>query len=134
MAEIWSRSSQDGNKQFQVAFCWYLEYFLKYEIFLVKIYTKKGKILQNFSIFCGKIAISQEIFQISTKSYLELFVTILRWSWPNFSQIAPFFIELNRFAWNTRKSRFCVKNPIFSLKRIFFQFFLFSKWLINQNY
>ena len=47
LAEIWSRSSLDGNKQFQVAFCWYMEYFLKYDIFLVKIYQKR----QNFAKF-----------------------------------------------------------------------------------
>ena len=32
-AIIWSRSSQDGNKQFQVAFCWYFEYWTPGEMY-----------------------------------------------------------------------------------------------------
>ena len=97
LAEIWSRSSQDGNKQFQVAFCWYLQYFLRYGIFLVKICQKRLN-FAKFQHFWHDIChISRNIKNIK-KSYLELFVTILGWSWPNFSKIAPFLMELNRFA------------------------------------
>ena len=67
LAEIWSRSSQDGNKQFQVAFFLYFEYFSRYG----KYRAKNAEILQNlafFGIFLPKKChISKNIANINKK-------------------------------------------------------------------
>jgi len=77
LAEIWSKSSEYGGKQFQVAFFLYFKYFWRYGNYR----SKNAEILQNLAFladFYQKIAISDKILQISTKSYLELFATIFR--------------------------------------------------------
>ena len=125
LAEIWSRSSQDGNKQFQVAFIWYFEYFSRYG----KYRAKNAEILQNLAFF--------GIFFTKKMPYLKKYCKYQQkatWNCllPSSDDLDQISAKLHHFWSSWIILRKILENCIFmsnisffSQKRIFFIFFHF---------